>query len=110
MHPVDYVYDDTQAHTMSLYGRGFGYSRVLPGALRSLSELGEPMDLGTFDALVIGSVSRNVKLAKDLRAHFPAQKTIWIHGEDGSPTLDETYEMKATGVNLFVRAIHTGRR
>ena len=79
MHPVDYVYDDTQAHTMSLYGRGFGYSRALPGAFRSLSELGEPMDLGTFDALVVGSVSRNVKLAKDLLAHFPAQKTICIH-------------------------------
>lgn len=109
MFPVDYVYADTLADTTSLYGRGFGYSRALAGDLRSVSESGGVFDLRNFDALVIGSISRNFGLARELLTHFPAEQTIWIHGEDGSPTVDETHWMKSCGVHLFVRPIHVRR-
>ena len=108
MHPVDYVYDDTAVDTGSLYGRGFGYTRILDGGVRSSTELGAAIDLESFDALVVGSISRNLELAKDLLTRFPVQRTVWVHGEDGAPTMDETRWMKSTGTHLFVRAIHTG--
>ena len=110
LHPVDYIYADTEADTASLYGRGFGYTRVVDGDLRSASERGAPVDLASFDAVVVGSLSRNLGPARDLLSQFPADRTIWVHGEDGSPTMDETHWMRSTGVNVFVRAIHTGRR
>lgn len=110
MFPVDYIYSDTMMETSSLYGRGFGYSRVLPGELRSSSELGKAFDLRDFDALIVGSVARNLGLAMELLAHFVPHRTVWIHGEDGSPTMDEAHWMKSRGVNLFVRPVHVRRR
>ena len=106
--PIDYVYEDSSFPVSALYGRGFGYTRVLPVSARSPEELRAQWDPAQFDALVIGSVSRNAPLAADLLKHFPAHRTLWIHGEDTPPLPDDVRTMRLSGAHIFVRAIHTG--
>lgn len=110
-YPVDYIYSDARTQTEELYGRGFGYTRVLDGHLRSAAEsTGQTPDLAHFDALIIGSVSRNQAEALTLLKKFPASRTIWIHGEDSPPTVHETHVLRTAGVHSFVRAIHVSGR
>lgn len=106
--PIDYVYEDSSFPVSTLYGRGFGYTRVLPVSARSPEELRAEWDPAQFDALVIGSVSRNAVLATDLLKRFPAHRTLWIHGEDTPPLPDDVRTMRSSGAHIFVRAIHTG--
>ena len=111
--PVDYIYRDTQMNTASLYGRGFGYTRVIESGERSLSGAWPQRDatlqsvnLSDFDAVVVGS-ARNATLAKLILQKFPPEKTIWIHGEDTPPTFQETKKLRMSRTNVFVRSINT---
>jgi hypothetical protein len=110
LHPVDYIYADTPDETRTFYGRGFGYSRVLDGQLRSVTESSNlEIDSSAFDALVVGSISRNWQEASDWLRRFSPERTIWIHGEDTPPTIDQAHSLRTSGTHTFVRAIHTGR-
>ena len=110
--PVDYIYDDTLVVTANLYGRGFGYTRVLPTALRTenekrpipLPELGV-VERDLYDLVVVGSISRNSARASELLRKFPAERTIWIHGEDSPPTIRQARQFRDSGTNVFVRSI-----
>ena len=106
--PVDYVYEDSSFPVSTLYGRGFGYTRVLPVSARSREESQGGWESAQFDAVVVGSVCRNSPLAADLLKRFPANRTVWIHGEDTPPLPDAVRHMRSTGAHVFVRAIHTG--
>jgi hypothetical protein len=109
--PLDYVYEDWAGDAAALYGRGFGYSRALARKLKNRNEIsGEILDLSaaslaTFDAVVVGSVTRNAALAAQLLARFPASKTIWIHGEDQGPSASEMATFRKKGVTVFVREL-----
>lgn len=113
MYPVDYIYEDTAAETSALYGRGFGYTRVLPASSRSDFERAghqgrnPAMGLDDFDAVIVGSVSRNEEIAADLLRRFPADRTVWIYGEDTPPSVEEVVRYRKSGVHVFVRAIHS---
>ena len=109
MFPTEYVYEDSHYPVETLYGRGFGYTKVLSAGARSVTEKKPPSDLSAFDALVVGSITRNEDLAKRLLHDFPAERTIWIHGEDGPPRPRELLLLRSAGTHLFVRAIHTSR-
>jgi hypothetical protein len=107
--PLDYLYEDWAGDAAALYGRGFGYSRVLETKLKNRNEIsGDVLDLSaaslaTFDAVVVGSVTRNAALAEQLLARFPASKTIWIHGEDKGPSAYDIATFRAKGITAFVR-------
>ena len=107
--PIDYVYEDWAGDAAPLYGRGFGYSRVLETNLKNRNEIsGQVLDLsaaplGAFDAVVLGSVTRNANLAEELLTRFPTAKTIWIHGEDKGPSASDIATFRAKGVTAFVR-------
>lgn len=108
LYPVDYVYRDTDRDVHSLYGRGFGYTRVFDGSLRSWRELGAAApDVADYEVMVVGSISRNLQEASALLDVFPAERTIWIHGEDTPPNPYEAHQMRTSGTHVFVRAIHT---
>jgi hypothetical protein len=102
---VPYLYSDFTAATGAIYGRGFGYSRVLSPASRGPRFRFSRSDLGSFDGLVIGSIARNGPLAFRLLDRFPADRTVWIHGEDQPPSQREFYFMRESGTHLFVRAV-----
>jgi hypothetical protein len=110
LHPVDYIFDDTKLNTSSLYGRGFGYTRAVSGSARAAGEIsGVSAPLKTVDAVIVGSITRNRDLATKLLDQFSPDRTIWIHGEDLPPTMDEVSHYRRSKVHMFVRAIHVDR-
>lgn len=114
MFPVDYIYDDTYAELLSLYGRGFGYTRAVSGESRTQRErqLDASFDMDAlpdFDAVVVGSIVHNGAFARRVLGLFPAHKTIWLHGGDEPPPLREVREFVHSGTHVFVRAIGSSR-
>lgn len=113
MHPVDYIYDDTVVNASTLYGRGFGYTRQVPSSARGANEQSGhgvvETGLDGVDAVVVGSVTRNGAVAAGMLERFPADRTIWIHGEDLPPTVDEVARYRRSRVHVFVRSIHVNR-
>ena len=110
--PVDYIYKDTSVETSEMYGRGFGYTKVLDPQDRGSreSKRAQPKDdLGDleaqYDLVVIGSIARNYEFAQNLLAQMSPERTVWIHGEDRPPSAGELQEMKKTGTHLFIRSI-----
>jgi len=110
--PVPYVYSDWRGDSSTLYGRGFGYTRILEPSFRNENESQaeqvalDSVSEDSFDAVVIGNITRNSELARELLSRFPAEKTIWIHGEDTPPLVPETEFLLNSGTHVFVRAIH----
>ena len=110
LHPVDYIYDDTKSDTSHLYGRGFGYTRSVAGSARSAGEVSGVSALPkTFDTIVVGSITRNHDLAMKMLVKYEPERTIWIHGEDLPPTMDEVSKYRRSKVHMFVRAIHVDK-
>jgi len=112
--PIDYIYSDWAGASEELYGRGFGYTRVLAPSLRNGNEVrAEEVTLSSdylseFETIVVGSVTRNSRLARKLLLIHPAAKTVWIHGEDHEPAVDEVEEYRRLGVAVFARELSAG--
>lgn len=109
--PVPYIWDDWGGHSDSLYGRGFGYTRVLSATQRtsvshmSVRQARAKLKRGQFDAVVFGSIMRNRRLHGALRSALDPTTTILICGEDlplDSRSLDALISTKS---QVFVRAI-----
>ena len=109
--PTDYLYEDWSGDGTKLYGRGFGYTRVLEPHLKNPNEIRlRPLSLSQsslakFDLVVIGSIKRNENLAHQLIGRFPAEKTVWVNGEDTPPSQEELSRFTSLGVTLFVREL-----
>jgi hypothetical protein len=111
--PVDYLYSDWEGDERSLYGRGFGYTRILDPSLRSVSEdkgnpqfQSLPFNPGSFDAVIVGSIQRNASTAREILQRSSPTQTIWIHGEDTPPSWQQTKFLTSSKTHVFVRAIH----
>jgi len=110
-YPLDYVYEDWRGKPSELYGRGFGYSRVLGNEMKNENEVAGTESglsreaLAAFDAIVVGSITRNVDLAHKLLDIYPPEKTVWIHGEDDGPTATEIAAYRKAGVTAFAREL-----
>jgi len=107
---VDYVYADSAQATSGLYGRGFGFSRVLDPGCRSFEHsidigIERVVDSLAPEVIVIGSIARNLDVARRLGAVFPMSKTIWLHGEDYPPSDAEARILRESGAHAFVRSI-----
>ena len=110
-YPLDYVYEDWRGKPSELYGRGFGYSRVLGNEMKNENEVAgtelvlSREALAAFDAIVVGSITRNVDVADKLLDIYPPEKTVWIHGEDDGPTATEIAAYRKAGVTAFAREL-----
>lgn len=106
---IPYIYEDFELGSMRLYGRGFGYSRVLPAHLSDSGSDGSNLPLEElherFDFMVVGSIQRNLNLARKLLKFFDPHRTAWVHGEDRGPGRGEISEFRNLGVELFVREL-----
>lgn len=108
MFPVPWIYRDFTGDVSSLYGRGFGTTRVLSPDLRSPAESQhDPLIPPTqeYDAVVVGSIARNFAFAESLLTQFPPERTIWIHGEDSPPLPDAMRAYRRSGTHLFIRSV-----
>lgn len=109
--PIGYLYSDWTGESDSLYGRGFGYSGVLEPIWKNDNEIiGEPLNLNRsflaqFGVVIVGSVTRNPGSVEKLRQLYPAEKTIYIHGEDEGPSRSEMRNFVSSGAKLFVREL-----
>jgi hypothetical protein len=114
LYPAPWIYEDWEGDTSHLYGRGFGYTRVLPAEARSATEsacLAADATTTTSnrepDLIVVGSVSRNLAQARELLQEHASARTIWIHGEDTPPLLEDARMLRASGARVLVRSIGT---
>lgn len=115
--PVEYIYEGWAGNESELYGRGFGYTRVLPDTSRSEVDLSshdtlplqDPNSWGLegYDALVFGNIYLDIDLAESVLRLFPPEKTMWILGSDRPPNWRETKRLVSSGANVFVRAINS---
>jgi len=98
----NYLYDDYSGDTSSLYGRGFGYTRVLEFNLKSI--VPRNVRLNSFDLLVVGSLARNLDLAQLVESStVPA---VYLFGEDTPPNQDELGLIHNSRAHTFVREIY----
>ena len=105
-----FLFDDFTGDTRTLYGRGFGYSRSLPAALRgSLATDGTtPSKLAevsaSFDAIVVGNYDANRGLVEQLRQlGVPASKFVCIVGSDLPSDFRLRHDIARSGMTFFVR-------
>ena len=111
-----YLLDDFVGDTHRLYGRGFGYTKVLPAGLarpesrdpaladtaegqRELVELAE-----SCDAIVVGNYDGNRGRAEALvRAGVPESRFVCILGSDLVPDHGLLAQIRRSGMTFFVR-------
>jgi hypothetical protein len=112
MQPVPYLYEGWRGTSKSLYGRGFGYARSLPGItadshrlIMSLKSVVKKLKKQEYDLVVFGSIMRNLNIFEELRPYLDPARTIIINGEDLPPSEDAFSYMKDTRCHLFVRSI-----
>jgi hypothetical protein len=108
---AEFLYSDSTSDTSRFYGRGFGYTGILDPHLKSTDE----RQGNTFDhrpkippgaVVVLGSVSRNRGLARELLADSQIERIVMIHGEDSPPEREDLDLLRGPQVTGFVRAIH----
>ena len=110
--PVPYIYDHHAGPMTGLYGKGFGYTRVLPEAHQSdLERIGAArahlLDaMQRSDAVVVGSAYRNLHLVDDVLQQVAPEKLILLYGEDTPPLSSVLQGLKGASASLFVRPIH----
>lgn len=110
-----YLFDDFAGDTSTLYGRGFGYSRSLPAALRSsLASSGETDASrlteisASFDAIVVGNYDANRGLVDSLRQQgVPASKFVCVVGSDLPSDFRLRHDIARSGMTFFVREFVT---
>jgi len=111
MFPTPYLWTDWRGDNANLYGRGFGYSRLLSPNLRqnhfplSVRKIRQALQSDQYDAVVFGSIMRNLGVHAHLRPYLDPSRTIFINGED-LPVGPETLKgLTSTGSHVFVRSI-----
>lgn len=112
MFPAPWIFRDDDSPTRQLYGRGFGYTHTVDPSARSQAEATTPvgaplqdLELSAYDAVIVGSCSRNRELAEQLLRSLDPMRTVWIHGEDTPPLPDDVRWIRRSGVHAFIRAI-----
>ena len=112
--PADFLFAGSNLTAARHYGRGFGYSHAVDISTRTAAEesgrVGHGLDdLRSYDAVVVGSISRNTALTRQVLEQCDPSRVILIHGEDGPPPTTELADLSGTGAHAFVRALHPTR-
>jgi hypothetical protein len=98
----NYLYEDFKGDTSLLYGKGFGYSRLLkPDWKCVIPKLTIPLDV---DLVVVGSLARNLELVA--LAEASNKPIIFMHGEDLPPTSAELNLIHQSRASTFVREVY----
>ena len=106
-----YLFDDFSGDTSRFYGKGFGYSQVIPASVRSNESLpvGAPLsDLvsltQTASAIVVGNYDSNREAVGDLlKAGISPEKFVCVLGSDLPPDRSLLRDIRRSGMTFFVR-------
>lgn len=106
-----YVFDDFEGDTHRLYGRGFGYSKSVPSALRggpglattaSAREVRERVE--SVDKIVVGNYDAHQELIQELvDLGVPAHKFICVVGSDLPADFRLRRDIRRSEMTFFVR-------
>ena len=97
----DYVYVDSTQDVSELYGRGFGYTKVLNREFVELNSTNSPK------FLIISNLERDFRLLKNLKIEYPAAKFVMFWGADKPITTEIKEEvLRLTQGILFCREIY----
>ena len=106
-----YLFDDYSGDTSRFYGKGFGYTRSIPSALRSTESL--PIDAPVSEllemaksssAIVVGNYDANRELVGDLlTAGIPPRNIVCVLGSDLPPDRSLLRDIRRSGMTFFVR-------
>ena len=106
-----YLFDDYIGDTSRFYGKGFGYTRSLPSALRRTESL--PIDAPVSEllemaksssAIVVGNYDANRELVGDLlTAGLPPHNIVCVLGSDLPPDRSLLRDIRRSGMTFFVR-------
>ena len=113
-YPVDYIYTDYQKDTTSLYGKGFGYTKILDKDFDTLQDadavsidsLKNIEVFSKYDLIVIGSVSRNLEISNLLSKKEIAANKIFIWGDDRPRSRKELKQIRRMDGYKFIREIY----
>ena len=106
-----YLFDDFSGDTSRFYGKGFGYTKSIPRALKSresLSSDAPAQDLvelaESASAIVIGNYDANRDVVGDLlHAGIPPSKIVCVLGSDLPPDRALLRDIRRSEMTFFVR-------
>lgn len=116
--PVEYIFQDWQGDASGLYGRGFGFAKVLettkPGNYWcSRGTCATPPDwkdggqnLSHFDVVLVGDLSANRLLTQSVDSRFKSSTKAYLRGDDLAPTRSEYKWIKSLEGRVFSREIY----
>ena len=97
----EYVYTNTKTLTSDLYGRGFGYTKILD------SHPKPNISVNRIKYIVISNLEKDWRLIEDLQMELPGRQFLLFWGAD-APISGEVFELTKTlkSSTLFVREIY----
>ena len=108
-----YIYTDYKLDTTTLYGRGFGYSKVIDKNLRdsldfpSLTTVNEYQHIfREYDLVVVGNLSNNPKVITALEGLGTSTAKVYLRGNDLAPTKKESKKLAMLNGIVFSREIY----
>ena len=115
-HPVSYIYDDFQGDTSALYGRGFGYTKILSGNLKNSNEHEHTSYawpevftrefLGQYSRVVFGNLTNSRALINKFEAMGQGSKGIYLRGDDRAPNRSEYRSYRRLVGRVFSREVY----
>ena len=106
-----YLFDDYSGDTSRFYGKGFGYTKSIPSALRRTESL--PIDAPvsaitdlakSVSTIVVGNYDANRELVGDvLSAGIPPSNIVCVLGSDLPPDRSLLRDIRQSGMTFFVR-------
>ena len=113
-YPPGYIYSDFKEDVSLLYGKGFGYTKILERDSSNLSaeqvlKLHNFKDVSillNYDLIIIGNISRDLSAAKFLnQARIPGNK-VFIWGDDRPRSRNELEQIRNMDGFKFIREIY----
>jgi hypothetical protein len=106
-----YLFDDFTGDTSRFYGKGFGYTRVVPASLRSQESLSVDAPIrellalaSSASAIVVGNYDANLETVGDLLAGgVSPDKIVCVLGSDLPPDRSLLGGIRRSGMTFFVR-------
>ena len=116
--PVEYIFEDWRGDSGKLYGRGFGFGKVVKsekpdvywcskGTCEGPPNMDDHYEIkSNYDVLVIGDLSANRAFAKRVDSEFLTMEKVYLRGNDLAPTRSEYRWLKSLRGHVFSREIY----
>jgi hypothetical protein len=99
----EYMFEDYSGDTSELYGRGFGYTRILSPKSRRTVEINS-INFEDYDFVVVASASRNSSFLEENRESLQSSKLIILDGADEPISHTQLTWLKSfSNAKIFVR-------